>query len=255
MKFVEQPSRIETVVVGEDQNQGEGRHGPLLPDSVRCVVCGPSNAGKTQALIDLLLSANGLRYENVCVYSKSLTQPKYVFLERLFRDIPEIGYRAFSNNEDISPPDQVDRNTIMVFDDIASEKQGPVREFFSMGRHYGVDSFYLCQSYAQIPKHLVRDNLNLIILFSQDELNLRNVYRSHVNSDMDFGSFLEMCRRCWAEPHGFLMINKDSEVGGGRYRQGFNTFILPEDGQSFWSHERGTSGSREDTKSDQEKVP
>ncbi|EZA55673.1 hypothetical protein X777_04182 [Ooceraea biroi] len=36
-----------------------------------------------------------------------------------------------------------------------------MREHFSMGRHSLVDCFYLCQTYARIPKHLLRDNANL----------------------------------------------------------------------------------------------
>ena len=232
MRFVEQPGRIETVRVGEVE-QVEGRHGPLLPNSIRGVLCGPSNCGKTQALISLLLSKNGLRFQNVYVYSKSLAQPKYVYLEKLFEKIPEIGYHTFSNNEDILSPNQVNPSSIMVFANIACKKQAVVREYFCMGRHFNVDSFYLCQSYAQIPKHLVRDNLNMIILFQQDDLNLRNIYKSHVNADMDLETFQDMCRRCWEQRYGFLLINKDARVGEGRYRKGYNTFILPDRGQSF----------------------
>lgn len=232
MRFVEQPGRIETVRVGEAEPV-EGRHGPLLPNSIRAVLCGPSNCGKTQALISLLLSKNGLHFQNVYVYSKSLAQPKYVYLERLFQKVPEIGYYTFSNNEDILSPDQVGESSIMIFDDIACEKQAVVREYFCMGRHFNVDSFYLCQSYAQIPKHLVRDNVNIVILFQQDGLNLKNIYQSHVNADMDFETFQTMCRRCWEQRYGFLLINKDARVGEGRYRKGYNTFILPDKGQSF----------------------
>lgn len=127
----------------------------------------------------------------------------------------------------------------MVFDDICCEKQTRVKEFYSMGRHHFVDSFYLCQSYSQIPKHLIRDNLNLIILFQQDDLNLKNIYRSHVNTEMTFDTFRNMCCQCWQERYGFLFICKDLKVGAGKFRKGFNTFILPDDGQSFHRHESG----------------
>ena len=39
---------------------------------VRAVICGPSGYGKTNVLLSLLESPNGLRFENVYVYSKSL---------------------------------------------------------------------------------------------------------------------------------------------------------------------------------------
>ena len=60
----------------------EKRHGHLLPSSVRAIFCGPSNCGKTNALLALLIHPNGLRFENVYVYSKSLNQSKYEFLEK-----------------------------------------------------------------------------------------------------------------------------------------------------------------------------
>jgi len=41
------------------------------------------------------------RFENVYVYSKSLQQPKYRFLENLLAPIEEIGYFTFSNNNDV----------------------------------------------------------------------------------------------------------------------------------------------------------
>lgn len=42
-----------------------------------------------------------------------------------------------------------------------------------MGRPNEVESFYLSQSYAKIPKHLIPDNADLLILFSQDELKFK----------------------------------------------------------------------------------
>jgi len=41
-----------------------------------------------------------------------------------------------------------------------------------MGRHKNMDSFYRCQTYTHIPKHLIRDNANMIIMFKQDDLNM-----------------------------------------------------------------------------------
>ncbi|KAG5312438.1 SETMR methyltransferase, partial [Acromyrmex insinuator] len=67
-----------------------------------------------------------------------IQQPKYRYLENI-TSIDEIGYFTFSNNSDIDA----------------------VREYFSMGRYANVDCFYLCQTYARIPKHLIRDNANL----------------------------------------------------------------------------------------------
>lgn len=202
------------------------RHSNLLPNSIRAVFCGPSNCGKTNALLALILHPNGLRFDNVYIYSKSLKQPKYKFLERILKAVKGVEYYPFSEHEEVILPSEARQNSIIVFDDVACEKQDNIRAFFCMGRHGHVDSFYLCQSYARIPKHLVRDNVNLLVLFRQDEKNLKHVYDDHVNTDMSYTQFRELCAACWnLDKHGFLVIDKDSDINEGRYRKGFDCFI------------------------------
>jgi len=41
------------------------KHGNMLPISVRGIICGPSNCGKTNMLISLLESPYGICFENV----------------------------------------------------------------------------------------------------------------------------------------------------------------------------------------------
>ena len=100
-----------------------------------------------------------------------------------------------------------------------------MRNYFAMGRHNGVDTFYLCQTYSTVPKQLVRDNANLIILLKQDEMNMRHVFTDHVTPDMTFEQFRQLCGKAWAEDHGFLVICKDFGLDKGRYRVGFDTFV------------------------------
>lgn len=202
------------------------RHGVLLPSSIRCLICGVSNSGKTNIIISLLTDSNGLRFENVYVYSKSLHQPKYQFLKHVFERIKEIGYYTYTDNEDICTPTDAKPNSIFVFDDVSCDKQNNMREYFSMGRHKNIDCFYLCQTYSKIPKQLIRDNANLIVLFKQDDLNLQHVYDDHVNTDMSYQQFKKVCNLCWKDnKYGVLVIDKDSELKNGRYRKGFDCYM------------------------------
>ena len=93
------------------------------------------------------------------------------------------------------------------------------------GRHSSIDSFYLCQTYSRVPKQLIRDNANLVVVFKQDNMNLRHVYDDHVNTDYTFDDFRRMCSVCWRDRYGFLVIDKDSNMNEGRYRKGFDTYI------------------------------
>ena len=232
MKIVQQPQTLPIKVMDTEERFGSGlarKHSPLFPNSIRCVVCGPSNCGKTNVLFNLLFDINGLRFQNVYVFSKSLFQPKYKMLESVMRPLKDEGaeYYAHSENEQVPSPDEVAPDSIMLFDDVACERQDNIRKYFAMGRHSGVDVFYLCQTYSKIPKQLVRDNANLIVLFKQDDRNLRHVYNDHVNTDMTYDSFKNVCSHAWKDRYGFLVIDKDSPVDCGRYRLGFDKFIIP----------------------------
>lgn len=230
MRLVKQTDQLKVInldgISNDDDNiNGFRRHGNLLPTSIRAILCGPSSSGKTNLMLTLLFSKNGLRFENVYVFSKSLYQPKYQFLENILSQIPDINYFPYKENDDILDPADVLCNSLFIFDDVACDKQYKIKEYFCMGRHKLVDSFYLCQSYTHISKHLVRDNANFLILFKQDDLNLRHVYEDHVGTDMSFLQFKAMCAECWKDKYGFLVIDKDSDMNKGRYRKKFDCYI------------------------------
>ncbi len=203
------------------------RHGVLLPSSIRGIICGPSNCGKTNVLLNLIYDPNGLVFENIYLYSKSLYQPKYQELEQVLSKCPEIGYYPFGDNDSVISPDEAEENSIFIFDDVACEQQNHIRSYFCMGRHKNVDSLYLTQTYSRIPKHLVRDNANFLVLFRQDDMNLRHIYTDHVNTDMTFNDFRNYCAQCWnSMKYGCLVIDKTSDVNKGRYRLGFHDYII-----------------------------
>lgn len=204
------------------------RHGALFPDYIRAVVCGPSGSGKTNALLSLLLEPNGLRYENIYIYSKSLHQPKYEYLKNVIEKVKGVGYFTFNENEHVIDPSEARRNSIFIFDDVTCEKQDKIRSYYSMGRHQDVDCFYLTQTYTKIAKHLLRDNFNIIVVFKQDDVNLRHIFSEHVCNEIAYETFKQMCLKCWEEKYGFLVIVKDDEISKGRYRLHFDKFIIPD---------------------------
>lgn len=201
------------------------RHSDLLPSTIRCIICGPSNCGKTNVILSLLTHINGLKFENLYLYSKSLNQPKYKFLEECIARVKNVGYFPYTESTEIIIPQNAKPNSIFIFDDIACDKQDCIRQYFSMGRHNFVDCFYLCQTYARIPKHLIRDNANFIIIFKQDDMNLQHIYNDHVNTDMSYEKFKNFCSACWRNKYSFAVINKDSDLSNGRYCNEFDSFL------------------------------
>lgn len=202
------------------------RHGSLFPNTIRALVVGPSGCGKTNLIYALLTNVNGIRFHNVYIYSKTLDQPKYRMLCDILKNIDEIKLFTFYDNDKVISPEKALPNSVFVFDDVISENQNIVRSYFSRGRHNQIDVCYLAQSFSRIPKQLIRDNSNLIILFKQDETNLKHVYYDHCSSDMSYIEFKQFCTACWNKGRfEFVVISKDNDRDSGRYRHGFDTFV------------------------------
>lgn len=225
MKLRKQTLTLDVIPIFVDTSLKTVKHSILLPNSIRCVICGPSNCGKTNLMLSLLLHENGLKFCSLYLYSKTPFQSKYCFLKEVLKEVSQIKYFSFSDSNEVIHPNDALPNSIIIFDDVACENQINIRNYFAMGRHNKIDSFYLSQTYSKVPKQLIRDNVNLLLLFRQDDINLRHIYREHVNSDMSWNQFKDICSNVWCKKHNYLTINKDCELNKGRYRKNMDTFI------------------------------
>lgn len=211
----------------EPSRNGYRKHGQLFGGNCkRGLIVGPSGCGKTNVIISLITEINGLRFENIYIYSKSLYQSKYEYLRKLFKPLRIIGYFESSDDSKIVSPSNIKSNSVIIFDDIVCCNQSLMRDYFCFGRHNNTDCFYLCQTYSSIPKQLIRDNANLLVIFQQDNTNLKHIYDDHVNNDMSFQKFKDICSSCWRQNYGFIVIDKDCALNDGRYRKGFDNFIF-----------------------------
>ena len=93
---------VDTIVEEEKKTK---RLGELVPVSICAVFCGLSNCGKTNSLLTLITHPNGLRFENVYVYSKSLNQSKYRFLKEVLQPTDGVQYFPFSEHEEVVAAD------------------------------------------------------------------------------------------------------------------------------------------------------
>lgn len=225
MKFEKQSFSLPIKNFELNQNEYK-KHGELFGGNCkRGLIVGPSGCGKTNVMISLITDINGLRFENIYVYSKSLYQSKYEYLRKLLKPLKDVGYFESPTDDDIVSPNDIKPNSIIIFDDIVCCNQNLMRDYFCFGRHKNTDCFYLCQTYSSIPKQLIRDNANLLVIFQQDATNLKHIYDDHINNDMTFQEFKELCSTCWNQNYGFVVVDKDSSLNGGRYRKGFDNFI------------------------------
>lgn len=232
MQFVKQS--IEIPVRNNDdktcasENQPK-RHSDLFPNNVRCIIAGPSGCGKTNVLLSLILNENGLKFENLYLYCKTLDQEKYKYLSEVVRPINGVGFYTFTSSQNVLDPSQMKKNSLIVFDDVINDNainRGVVRNIFTLGRHRNIDVVYLVQSYTKLNKHLIRDNCNFVIMFRQDDTNLKHIYNDFgVNADMKFEEFRYFCLECWRESYGFACISLEHERDNGRYRKRFEQYL------------------------------
>lgn len=227
MQFVEQSTTLPILNFDTDAGiQKFQRHSLLFGgDSKRGLIVGPSNSGKTNIVISLLLHPNGLRFQNIYLCSQSLKQHKYQYLHDIVSPLKEIGYYEYNDPDTFITPKMVANYSVVIFDDVPSKKCQVIKDYFSFGRHKNVDCFFLCQTYTAIPKALLRDNSNLLVLFRQDLTNLKHIYDEKIIGDMTFEEFQNICRLCWADSYGFLVIDLDCVISNGRYRKGFDKYI------------------------------
>jgi len=219
MKLVKSKQELTLPLIETLHNNESVKHGQLLPNQIRALITGPSGSGKTNVMIGLLIHPHGLQYQNVCLISKTAFQPLYDDIQTIINGIPGMSFTC--NDEEEFKPD-----SIVIFDDVAPESFQQLQNCFSFGRHSKIDVFYLVQTYVYCPRTQVRVNANVIILFKQDERNLRTVFNDHVIGDMSFSTFKEMCQTAWNDhPFSFLTIVKDFPLNDGRYRTGLDKFF------------------------------
>ena len=154
----------------------------FLPKSIRGLLIGTSDCGKTTLLFKLLLGTNILDYNNLFIFSKSLNQKEYELLiegfkhhltkemirgmfenQNEFKDtrISDICYgieqgltgkekgnikvSAFGTNANVPDPSLLDskKKNLMIFDDVLLEKQRIIESYYTKGRHNSCQSFYI----------------------------------------------------------------------------------------------------------------
>lgn len=236
---------------------------PLLPNSIRGLIIGKSNCGKTTLLLNLLLREGWLDYNHLYVYGKSLHQGEYKIIRKGYEE--GFSKRQISNlfisqdiltNAGISPlqaieqydgikdggmvanfyndcttipdPSELDpsNRNLLILDDCFLGRQNKAEAYYTRGRHNNCDTFYISQNYFRLPRQTIRENSNLIILFPQDTKNLSHIYNDHCSQDISIDEFKSFCKKVWTG-FNFVTIDLTSPALNGKYRKNLDCFYLP----------------------------
>ena len=211
-------------------------------------------------IFNLLLLPGWLDYNHLYIFGKSLHQQEYkiprkgfegglskrqisnVFTSQEMLQSPLIAIEKYSgvrNGEiradfyddcqNIPDPSALDptQKDLLLLDDCFQGKQNKAEAYYTRGRHNNCDTIYIAQNYFRLPRHTIRENSNVIILFPQDTKNLSHIHAEHCAGDIPLLEFKQFCHRVWSEEHNFVTIDLTSTPTNGKYRQNFNRFYFP----------------------------
>ena len=104
-----------------DSDNGFQQRYVYMPDKpFRMLICGPSGAGKTNLLINILLKPL-IQYDKIYLYSKFLEQSKYQYLRNRLEEVSrKVGYDVMEcSNDEVVPLDDLPNNNqkLVIFDD------------------------------------------------------------------------------------------------------------------------------------------
>ncbi|VDO44680.1 unnamed protein product [Brugia timori] len=208
-----------------DYKEPVPRYNTFFPNVIRAGIFGPSGCGKTNVLIQILLEIN--TYHHIYLCSKTSNQEKYVRLKQIINIYNDnqpkhtISFTTLPPNN-LPEPEKIQPNSVIIFDDILTDPQANIATYFLRGRHHNISCFYLAQTYSKVPKQCIRDNFNYIIIFKQDDTNLKHIHNNHV-TDLNFETFKKMCNLCWEKKYGFLIIDKECDDKNKVYNLNFES--------------------------------
>lgn len=104
----------------------------------------------------------------------------------------EISYHPFKDYDEVIEPADGCETFICIFDDVACDNQNKIRKYFNMCQYKRIDAAYLCQMFSKVPKQLIRENCNVLVLIKHDDRNPRHGYDEHVSPDIAYDDFKKM---------------------------------------------------------------
>ena len=114
----------------------------------------------------------------------------------------------YKNIEDYNPGKK--RKLLIVFhnmisDMINSKKLNTVAtELFIRGRKLNISIVFITQSYFKVPKDVTLNFRHFFIMKIPNKRELQQIALNH-SSDIDFKDFINIYKKCTAEPYSFLV--------------------------------------------------
>ena len=195
----------------------------------RAVICGNSGCGKTNAVMNLLLTKKyKMDYGHVHLFAKDLSEENYQFLISYFTKLEQkvlkktgetVKLLTYSDKlEDVPPLSKINKNiqNIAIFDDPTNEpvqRLATLLDYWTMGRKFNVSSFFLGHSWYKCPKMMRLNTQYAFIYQLPTARELRDLY-TEIGSNITY-------RESTKDEYNFLLMDKKSN-NPRQYRNGLD---------------------------------
>ena len=189
------------------------------------MIIGGPGSGKTNTLLNLIKEPNDIN--NIYLYAKDLSQPKYEFLIKKYENAgvkhfndPNAFIQCSNTMDDVY--ENIDdynssrkRKILIVFDDMIADImtnkkfQAIIKELFIRCRKLNISLVFITQSYFSVPKDVRLNSTHHLIMKINPRKELQNIAINH-SADIDCKDFLKIYRECRREPYSFLTIDTTS---------------------------------------------
>ena len=202
----------------------------------RCLLVGSSGAGKSNLLLNLLLSKEvKITYNRIYMIVRDLTEDKTRYLQQYFSEIEHkikkktgesIEIFTLSDKlEDIPDLDSdLDKNkqNLLILDDLITVKnQKIVEDYYIRSRKKNVTCIYLTQSYFKVPR-VIRLNTDYFFLFNvPSRRELTNLYQEFGNAFDCQRTFNQVVRES-TKARSFMIIDLKTNIPIMKYRKQFD---------------------------------
>ena len=192
---------------------------PYIPDHpYRILIVGGSGSGKTNALLNLLNNQPDI--DKIYLYAKDPYEKKYQYLinkrekvglnhfndPKAFMEYSNYMQDVYKNIEDYNPIKK--RKILIIFDDMIADiinKLNPiVTELFIRSRKLNISIVFVTQSYFKVPKDVTLNSTHFFIMKIPNKRELQQIALNR-SSDIDFKDFMNIYKKCTAEPYSFLV--------------------------------------------------
>lgn len=172
------------------------------------LIVGSTGSGKTNFLLNMIEQVNV--WTRIMLFAKDLDEKLYANFIEGMREIEKktnCSILTTSNNIETLPkldPTWKGSQTLLIVDDMINESKNKLtvlKDYFIMGRKYGVSAVYLSQAYYPIPKILRQNSMYIVIAKIRAKDDLRRMLREYNMIQLDIDTMFKVYQEVAVFPH------------------------------------------------------